>query len=476
MTASRILVIFCLSFTGGIFFASFYNLPVAFLLSLAIFAILLASVFWKYKRIAVFGFCVLFFLAGFVRCQSSESQATAEKEGVFNTFIVSDPDIRETSQRVLIKGNDFSRKALIMLPRYPEYEYGDEIEISGKLEQPDILEDFNYPGYLAKDGIFLVSYQPETKLISKGNGNGFLSAIFKIKSKVREVMSGNLPQSHAALLSAMVLGDRTQLPESLAQKLNLSGVRHMTSISGMHISILTAVLMSFLLGLGLWKKQAFWVTVIFISFFILFTGFQAPAVRSGIMGICFLMSQYLGRQNSSLRTILFSGALMLFLNPLVLVFDVGFQLSFLALLGILLLSPVFEKWLGRIPNKFQIRTILAMSLGAQIFTLPILVFNFGQFSLVAPFANILIVPALSYIMVLGFIFSAAGLAFPPLGFLFSLPCLLILQYLISVAGFFASLPFSALFFNVSWHWLVIYYVFLSGAVFFLPKKLKNNPI
>jgi competence protein ComEC len=271
----------------------------------------------------------------------------------------------------------------------------------------------------------------------------------------------------------MVLGDMSKLPDELAEDLNLSGVRHLTSISGTHVSILSSNLMSFLLGIGIWRKKAFWITIALISLFIIFTGLQPPAIRSGIMGACFLTSRYLGRQNSSLRAVVLSAGIMLFLNPLLLIFDIGFQLSFLAILGILLLTPIFEKWLHRLPKKFQIREITAMSLAAQIFTLPILVFNFGQFSLVAPIANLFIVPILPHIMILGFIFSFLGFLFVPLGFLLSIPCLLLLEYLIVSMGWFADLPFSALFFNISGSWVFVYYALLFVFVLFFTRKLKK---
>ena len=473
MTASRLLQFLCISFVGGIFFASFLDFSESILLAILIFSLFLISVFWKDKRIVVFGLCVIFVLFGFERCQQVEGRDPAkETEGTFIVTVCKNPDMRETSQRLTVKG-DFPGKALIILFRYPEYKYGDELEIKGKLEKPELLDGFNYPGYLAKSGVYLVSYRPEVRFLSSGNGNFLFSWIYEINGRLKEVIVKNLPQGHAALLSAMVLGDMSKLPEGLEENLNLSGVRHLTSISGTHVSILSSILMSFLLGIGLWRKKAFWITIFLISFFILFTGLQPPAIRSGIMGVCFLTSKYLGRQNSSLRAVVLSAGIMLFLNPLLLVFDIGFQLSFLAILGILLLTPVFEKWFHRIPQRFQIREITAISLAAQIFTLPVLVFNFGQFSLIAPLANLFIVPVLPHIMILGFIFSLAGLLFAPLGFLFSIPCLILLEYLIISMGWFANLPFSALFFSIPGSWVFVYYWLLSVLVVFLTKKLKK---
>lgn len=242
----------------------------------------------------------------------------------------------------------------------------------------------------------------------------------------------------------------------------------------MHVAILTSILMSFLLGFGLWKKHAFWLTILLIMLFIVMTGFQSSAIRAGIMGGLFLLSRYFGRQNLSVRAVLFAATIMLFLNPLLLIYDVGFQLSFLAVLGIILFTPTLEKCLNKITNRFQIRNILSMTLAAQIFTLPILVFNFGQISLIAPFSNILIIPFLPLIMILGFIFILLGTILQPLAFILSLPLWVLLSYLLLVVKGFSSLSFSAVFFNVSWYFLPIYYAVLFSFVWFFRKRLKNS--
>ena len=125
------------------------------------------------------------------------------------------------------------------------------------------------------------------------------------------------------------------------------------------------------------RKSVMWVL---IAFFIIMTGFQSSAVRAGIMGGLFLLGQYLGRMSVSSRSIVIAAALMLAHNPLLLKLDVGFQLFFLAMIGIIYLMPVFQDWFRKIPAMFQLRNILAMTLSAQIFTLPILIYNFGYLS------------------------------------------------------------------------------------------------
>ena len=187
------------------------------------------------------------------------------------------------------------------------------------------------------------------------------------------------------------------------------------------------------------------------------------------MGGLFIFAQYLGRLNASSRAIVFAAAAMLAVNPLLLRSDVGFQLSFLAMLGIIYLMPAFQNCLKKIPVK-GLRDILSMTLAAQVFTLPILIYNFGYISLVAPVTNILIVPLLPFIFGLGFLFGLAGMFSPFLGWLFSLPCWLFLAYVIGIINRFSSLSFASLTLQISWLWLLFFYAILSLITWRLVKK------
>jgi competence protein ComEC len=286
----------------------------------------------------------------------------------------------------------------------------------------------------------------------------------------------------------MLLGDKSRIPEDLKEKLNIAGVRHITAISGMHVAILTTILMTLLIGLGLWRGQAFYFTIVLITLFIVMTGLQPSAIRAGIMGGLFLLGQKLGRKSFSPRAIVMAAALMLVVNPLLLLNDVGFQLSFLAMLGIIYLLPIFQNWFRRIPNVFQFRSILAITLSAQIFTLPILIYNFGYMSLLSPISNVLIVPFLSYIIGFGFLFALVGLLWQPLGWILSLPCWFLLTYITKVINLLSAnwlskfpwllelfpflKPFPCLTFHIPWFLLIISYLILGFIVWRLKQREK----
>jgi len=159
------------------------------------------------------------------------------------------------------------------------------------------------------------------------------------------------------------------------------------------------------------------------------------------MAFFLMTAQYLGRPSTASRGVLFAAALMLALNPLLLRLDVGFQLSFLAIIGLIYLEPIFSRWLKCIPNPklFPVRATTSATLAAQFFTLPILVYNFGRIPLLSPLTNLLIVPFLAPVTILIFIFGLAAMIFWPLGLLFSWPTWLVLTYITTVIDWFSVL-------------------------------------
>jgi competence protein ComEC len=429
MTSSKAFLYFCLSFVSGVALESFASVPQLCLLGFLILGIFLASSFWKYKTIVVFGFCFLFLVLGIWRCQEAENEAASSEllnlggqEVVLEGRIVKEPDIREDKTKLTIKTN--KGDILITASLYPRYDYGDILKIKGVLEISQDFDDFNYQGYLAKDHIYAVMYYPKAEFLSQGDGQGIYGKILWFKDKFRESIYENLSPPQSAILAALVLGDNRQMPEELKNKFNITGIRHITAVSGMHIMILAGILMSLASFFKLKKMLSFCLIMALLVLFTVLVSSPASAVRALIMGGFLLLAQALGRQSRALRSIIMAAALMLLFNPLLLKFDVGFQLSFLAVLGMIYFSRFFKKWL-----KFE---ALATVFAAQVFTLPILIYNFGSFSLISPVANILIVPLSAPLMILGFLGGFGGMVFQPLGWALAWPNWLLLTYWVKV--------------------------------------------
>lgn len=293
-----------------------------------------------------------------------------------------------------------------------------------------------------------------------------------LKQNLREIISQNFSPPHSLILAALTLGDDRQMSQEWKQKLNITGLRHITAISGSHIIILAGILTWFFIILGFHRGQAFYPVLIFICFFVFFTGLQSSAIRAGIMGSVFLLAQKIGRQKASLRTLILAAALMLGFDPLLLRHNIGFQLSFLAVLGLIYLMPFFENLFEKIKffKPLGLSYLLAMTFSAQVFTAPISIYNFGYLSLAAPITNILIGPLIPFLMTVAFLFLFFSSFYQPLGWLISLPVYLMLDYWIWVVNFFSCLSITYINLEISWICVPISYLFLGLFIYFLSKK------
>lgn len=469
MTKSRIFLYLCLTFIAGIFIAFFIFLPQLFLSGFLIVGIFLISVFWGRKKLVVAGFCLLFFVLGVWRYQSAESKIIYPKEaGVeFVGIVAKEPDIRINSTRLAVNN------VLITTSRYPEYKYGDKLKIAGFLKVPPIFDDFNYRDYLKKDGIVAVMYSPEIELIGSGFGNPVKAALLSFKDKFRKAARTYISPPQQGFLEALAFGQESNISEDWKNKLNFTGTRHIAAVSGMNITIISSIIFAFILSLGLKRSRAFYLSIALLFFYILMIGAPASALRAFIMAGLYLFAKHSGRQSSGFRAIVFAAAFMLAQNPFLLAKDLGFQLSFLAILGLVCLQPLFSYCLKFIPDPklFPLKTTLAATLSAQVFTFPILIYNFGYFSLVSLLANILIVPILAPVTILIFIFGVSGMVFPPLGFILSWPVWLSLTYIVKVIDWFSSFTFA--FFsieNLHWIWLMALYAILAVLVWWYNKS------
>jgi len=500
MSLSKAFFFFCIFFIFGVFLGGVLikkGIPPFFQIILGgavlILSLALISVFWKYKKIVIFGVCLIFTFLGLIRYFFAEKNIECNKLEKFNDIeedislfgrVSFEPEISQKNTKLTLKISEIefpdgrvqkvNGKILVFCNKYPQYNYGDVLKITGKLKTPPVFEGFNYKDYLKKKGIYSVVYYPAIEILKRRDNKGFsflFAKILDLKSRLRGVIYQNLAPQKAELLSALLLGDKKSISPALKEKLNNAGIRHISAVSGMHIVILTSILMFLLMGIGFWRSQAFYLSVIFIFLFVVLTGLQPSAIRAGIMGNLVLFGKKIGRKIAVFRVLAFTAFLMLLQNPFLLLYDVGFQLSFLAIIGIACFSSFFNDLFKKIPEKLLfLREIISMTISAQIFTFPILLYNFGNFSLVSPISNILVLPVLPWIMGLGFAFVILGAFFPFLGWIFSLFPSVLLSYLLKIAEIFSSLPFSKISIkNFPWFLLLIYYL-IFAFVFYLIKK------
>ncbi|MDO8591161.1 MAG: ComEC/Rec2 family competence protein [bacterium] len=461
MTKSKVFLLALLSFIGGIFLYSFIKLPPTVIggsFVLGIFVLIWSCCKQRQGKMKIVGFvltfCILAFGSGLWRSSSVfdnvSTSFTINKEKIILTGkVVAEPDIRvDFSQYALnitestvpeLKNNG---KILVKTGLYPRYNYGDTLKISGKVEVPESRiggTDFDYKNYLAKDGIFWISRYPEIELLNKSKNHEFYGILFAVKNSFINQINEILPEPQSSFLSALLVGARRSLPESLTEAFVKTGTSHIIAISGYNISLIGAILFNTLGFLLVPRKFIFWITTAVIILFSLIAGAGASVIRAAVMGTLLLVSKREGRFYNMANVIVLAGAAMLFFNPLLLRYDAGFQLSFLATLGLVYLSPYFETLFVKLSNVFSFRSNLAATLSAQLATLPVIIFSFGRLSVFSVPANIMILPAIPPTMFFGFLAATVSFISIKLGSFLGLIAWFLLSYQIWLVRFLSFL-------------------------------------
>lgn len=447
-------------------------------------------IFIKSIKVKIISLIVLFFILGIARYQLSWPVFSPNRLEFYNgqktifTGRVIREAIKNTSKELIVEiksiNNDAgSGRALIRVPLYSSYGQGQNLSVACKIIAPENYSRFNFVGYLAKDAIFSVCYYPsDIEVIGMGSRSSIMFWLNRIKNGGQNLINKNFTEPQGALLSALLLGAQGGLPKDFQEWLSKTGTSHAISVSGMHIVIMIMLVEMVLFSvLCLKRNYAFYVTVIFIVFYVLLTGGAPAAIRSGIMGILLLYAQKIGRLYQSGNIIFLAAAVMLAVNPLLIFWDIGWQLSFLSILGLIYLSPSIGKLLIKIPNYkiIPIRSYLVATFSAYILTLPLVLYYFGNFSLVAPLTNVLILGFFPWVMMSGVIFLFGAMALPFLGKILVWPCWLILTYIIKMIQWCAHIPFSSFHLaNFPLLWVIICYVFLISIILIIKKITPTN--
>jgi len=261
----------------------------------------------------------------------------------------------------------------------------------------------------------------------------------------------------------------------VAENFSKTGLSHIVAVSGFNVTIIAEYLIILGIFLGLWRKQAFWFAITGIFVFVLAVGFPSSAIRAGVMGSLLLWAMKNGRLANSFNAIIFAAAAMLFLNPLLLRWDIGFQLSFLASLGIVELSPFWEKFVFKKIKFGGIFENVLLTLSATVFVLPILMYNFHIASIISLLANFLVLSVIPLSMLLVFLTSLAGLIWQPLALPFAWITFLPLKYIIEIVNYLAKMEWSSVEVNnFGVGWLIFWYLMLFSIIFMM--KIRERKV
>lgn len=469
MAKSSIFFWLLAAFVLGVGLGSFVPVPPVLLVASSVAGITTALIGWLHRekfamarsnKVVIAGLCLVAAGLGVFHYdtynaaahQNQIQQFANGKTATFEGVIVEEPDARDTQERLTVQVSTIDGKGvaaehggyvLVFTERYPGYAYGDLVRLTGKLELPVAFDDFDYPSYLAAHGIAVLMKRPSVELILHDHGSKVRAMLIGFRKKFEEYIDRALPEPHAAFAKGLLVGARSSIPADLLADFNTTGTTHIIALSGFNITIIAQSLAQLFSFLTLGPLISFWATLASIIFFVLMVGASPSIVRAAIMGILVVLARREGRMYAAPNALLFAAAAMVFQNPMILRFDRGFQLSFLATVGLLYASPLIEPYCKRLPNFLGLRENLVSTLSAQLLVLPLLLFDFGRLPLLSPLVNILILsfvpPAMFLVFLvgmLGFVSSLASAAVAAVAYL-------LLAYQLGVVQFFARIPMSA---------------------------------
>ena len=380
--------------------------------------------------------------------------------------IVSDCPQKGASQKIAVDLEaPYKGKVLITLKPYPEFNYGDKLNFEGIIKKPS----GSYANYLAKNEISAVSVYPKTNLTKTNQGSKIKSVLFSFKEKFVLALQKILPQEEAALASGLTLGERSEFSKNLKDAMSNSGTTHIVALSGYNITVIVSTA-AFLFAFYFRKNIAFIMTLALILGFVLMTGAEASVARAAIMGSVALLGKQIGRIYSLRNAMSVSAFLMILQNPKILAFDVGFQLSFLALMGLAYISPTIKIFLKLENEKVaQWKEILISTASAQLAVLPILISSFGKFSILSILANVLILWLIPFTMGVGFFAGFLGFFSYYLSQILGWFLHLFLYYELAVINFFGkiAMPLKISFGTLG---MAIYYALLILFIVYIKRK------
>lgn len=386
----------------------------------------------------------------------------------FTGAVVNDPVPSGGSQRITLELDAPLRgRILLVRPPYPLFAYGDRLTGEGVIERP---EPAGYAAYLAKERISGTVGFPLVERTGNGLGSPVRAFLFSVKHAVTDAFARLLPGPHAAFMSGLTVGERGEFTPEFKDALQRSGTTHLVALSGYNISIVVWVTMGFFLSF-LGRRWSFVLATLVVVGFVLMTGAEASVVRAAIMGVLALVAREVGRSFDVRNAIALAGVLMVVANPKVLLFDVGFQLSFLALLGIVYLAPALRSALHCAPGDgiLMWRENLLTTVAAQCAVIPLLIVQFGGFSLTSIIANILVLSAVPLTMGIGFVLAAVSFLSYYLALVLGWVAWVLLAYEMCIIEFFArvSIPITP---TLGWLGGILYYIGLVAFIVYARRK------
>ena len=480
------LIYFALSWLSGTVAANYLALPLAYWLAGALGGVVGAVVGRGRARVAAL--CMLCVAGAGARYEGARVPTTAQSVWALagagavgvRGAVLGDPKRTEEGQQLVLSVSAAQRggrwlpyegQVLIKLPPYPAYGYGQRLEARGVLQTPRAAEragDFDYRAYLARKGIFALMNKPRVQVQPGEAGSGALRALLAFRGSCQAALLRALPEPQASLAVGILLGLQASIPDDVYATFSATGTSHILVVSGWNMTIVSTMLVAGAARLRLGRWLAFGVTLAVIWTYSVFVGFTPTVIRAALMASLALLARTSDRQSEPWTLLAVACWGMVVVDPNTL-WDLGFQLSAAATASLFAYGKGTERLLKRFPPlRWEalafVCEALTATLAAQILALPIILFSFGNLSLIAPFANVLLVPVVPYAMLLGTVALVGALVWLPLGQWLATGAYLVLAWLTEGARVLAQVPYAAVQLPPFPLWVLLaYYVAVIGG-------------
>lgn len=457
--------------------------PAAVFLGFGLTILLVYTVPHLHKVFLLLGFIVflLTFLYGEAYKQSFDS--LLPREGVSNTYrVVGLPEEKEFYNEVRLQNSNcqlfwcHEKRVLWQAPIGLRVHPGEGIHLTCDLQIPENFSpDFDYRLYLAKEGIgFLCKDEASFVTLSPDTFGKWQKGFYLPKITLENALSQSLPEPEAGLAKGLLLGGSNYLSGTTKEKFRNVGLTHIVAVSGYNIVIVVNALLALALTAGLWRKSATLLSFFGIIFFILLIGCPASAVRAGIMAGAAFGAFLIGRVNYSLLAIFMTAALMTLWNPLILLYDAGFQLSFLSTLAVVVALRVAD---NRFSSKALVKIfqeIIWLSVWVYLLLLPLLLLQFKTLTILSIPANILFLPVVPLAMLGSFLVAVSTLLFPPSSVFVGIIAYLPLTYIIKGVYFLGTFKEVVVPLSFSLPVVLLWYGFLFWMLLWWEEKRRKE--
>lgn len=402
-----------------------HYIPKGMYLVLFFAVLLLISILliWHYKSYApavFYSFLIIGFFISFIGQQplnqSLEALAENEKTTIIYGTVIDIGNTKTGKQKLTIKTKEIKWyndiyyepvKLYALIEKNSNLEIGKNIVLKGELltfSQKTIPSGFDETRYMKTKGYDYKIFPEEIK-IEDGKKKGFFIAVNRLREKVSEIYDAILPQKEAGILKAMITGNKDDIDEITRDLYNKAGIAHIIAISGLHVSVISVLLFYLLDKVLKNKRLCSFITILFLFCYMIFTGCSPSTVRAVIMTSTMLFGTILFREGEKYNTIALAALILLLYQPLYL-WDIGFQLSFIAVIGIFMGSTIIKKY-KKIKNKAL--DIMVLSAIVCFSSFPIAAYHFYYVPLGGILANVVVVPLMGIVVGFGMIAGLAGL-------------------------------------------------------------------